>query len=574
MEEEVKEKPRKVGFYDFAVSPHSFDFLQYLMGANANDCTEIVIVPGKRMILKDGVPVEFQKCTPGEQEYRLNNLILGLCPKAIVCQSREEAATLWHEGCYPEGYTVEKPVAAHRMGVILKQLKILPMMPLPEYTAQVEKDWPHEKTVVLTMRHSRIKTGRNSTIPEWIKAADWMRSIGLEPVFVPDTDFPDMEFGDHKTSPKAALDVQYRLALYEKAYCNMGVNNGPLALNVFSRRPVLYFRPITHGYPETSEPHWKANGVPMRSQFPWFSILQRIIWEGTDDFDNIKLQTERWLKAREENLDDWPLAVAPTYPIYGVVEKDGRGVQMGLALEAAKENGWSQMKRKSHGDGVMSIVCYGPSLKDTWQFIKRPILTVSGAHDFLVSRGIVPDYHVDCDPRAHKAAMLHPSHKVKYRMATCCHPTLWPKLKGHDVELWHLHNDSGTDEWVSKNDPGANMLGGGSTAGMRALEVASMLGYRRFEIHGMDSSFASEEIRHAGPHVGKKQNMVEVNVDGYWYKSSPQMVEAAKEAISFIQSFDAELTFYGYGLTQSMVEHFLRRFRVVKNPKELLKETA
>ena len=557
-------------FYDFAVSPYSFDFVQFAMAARANDCTEIILVPGKRMIVQNGKLKEFQKCTPDEQEFRLKALILGLCPDAIVCATRNEAQDLWHEDCWPPDYSVERPVAAHTMGVILKQLKILPFMPTQEPIDAVKADgWTSDKMVVLTMRQSKIKTGRNSNIEEWIKAADWMREIGMDPVFVPDTDFPDMVFGDHKSCPKAAMDVQYRLALYEAAYLNAGVNNGPMALCVFSRRPVLYFRPVTHGYYETSEAHWRANGIPVRSQFPWFSILQRIIWEGTDDFENIKAQTARWITARETGVDEWPLAVAPTYPIRGVVEKAGRGKQMMSAKVAAAEHGWKQMVRKSHGDVVMSIVCYGPSLKKTWQNIKRPIMTVSGAHDFLISRGIVPDFHTDCDPRSHKAAMLHPSHQVKYRMATCCHESFWDKLSKHDVELWHLHNDAHTEEWVRENDPGANMLGGGSTAGMRALEVASMLGYRKFEIHGMDSSYESAEVRHAGPHLGKTQNVVEVKVDEEWFKSSPQMVECAKEIITFIQNFDTEISFHGYGLTQAMVQHFVRRFRIVPLPETI-----
>ena len=561
-------KKIKRAFYDFSVSPYSYDFAVFLMAARANECEDVVLVPGTRWVKgPNGTPVEFQKCTPGEQEYRLNALIRGLCPKAIVCQTRDEARSWWHEDCFPPGYTVDKPIQAHTVGAILKQLKILPFMPLEASTNEVIADgWNDPKMVVVTIRQSHIKSGRNSTIEEWIKAADWMKSVGLVPVFVPDTENPDTIFGEHQSCPKAAMDVQYRLALYEKAYLNIGVNNGPMALNMFSRRPMLYFRPITHGYHESTAEFWRANGVPVRSQMPWFSIIQRIVWEGTDDFENIKLNTERWLKAREEEKDEWPLAVAPTYPIYGVVEKAGRAEQMSAAIKAAKENGWKQMVRKSHSNDVMSIVCYGPSLRDTWKHIKRPIMTVSGAHDFLIGRGIVPDYHVDCDPRDHKVKMLHPAKAVKYRMATCCHPSLWEKLKDYDVELWHLHNDSHTEEWVRENDPGANMLGGGSTAGMRALEVASMLGYRRFEIHGMDSSYESEAVRHAGPHGGKKQNVVEVNVDGFWFKSSPQMVEAAKEVITFLQNYDVELTFHGEGLTQAMVQHFLRRFRVIELP--------
>ena len=561
----------KRAFYDFAVSPYSFDFAIFLLCARAQECDEIVIVPGKRMVMgKDGQVIEFQKCTEGEQEYRMNNLILGLCPKATVCGSRSEAKTLWHPECFPKGYTVDKPVAAHTVGNILKELKILPFMPTKEKLEEVVSDgWSDPKLTAVTIRQSSIKSGRNSNIDEWIKAADWMESVGLKPVFIPDTDQPDMTFGKHPSVKKAALDVQYRLALYEKAYLNVGVNNGPMALNMFSRRPMLYFRPITHGYHESTEAFWKANGVPIRSQLPWFSAQQRIIWDGTDDFENIKLNVERWISVTEKGKDEWPLAVAPTYPIYGVVDHEGRGKQMELALKRAKEYGWKQMVRKSHGPDMMSIVCYGPSLKQTWQNIQRPILSVSGAHDFLLSKGIVPDFHMDCDPREHKVKMMTPHKGVKYRMASCCHPSLWERLKGHDVELWHLHNDPHTEDWVRKNDPGANMLGGGSTAGMRALEVASMLGFRRFEIHGGDCSCDAHGVRHAGPHVGKDQNIVEVQVDGLWFKSTPQMVEAAKEMITFIQNYDVEIKFHGVGLTQAMVKHFLKRFVVIESYREL-----
>ena len=567
----------KRAFYDFAVSPYSYDFAVFMICAQAQGCEEIVIVPGKRMMIdKDGQIKEFQKCTPGEQEYRLNALIKGLCPEAIVCQTRGEAQTLWSDDCWPDGYTIDRPVAAHTIGNVLKQPKIMPFTAKPEKLEEVEKDGMTDpKMVVITIRHSSIKSGRNSNIEEWIKAADWMKSVGLKPVFVPDTEQPEMKFGDHQSSPKAALDVQYRLALYEKAYLNIGVNNGPMALNLFSRRPVLYFRPVTYGYYESTEQFWNANGIPVRSQLPWFSILQRIIWEGTDDFENIKLQVSRWLAAREHNRDEWPLAVAPTYPIYGVVDHEARGKQMSMALEAAKKNGWKQMVRKSHGDGVLSIICYGPSLRDTWQYIKRPIMTISGAHDFLIKRGVIPDYHVDCDPRDDKIEQIGPPHKdVIYCMATCCHPKMWEHLAGHNVQLWHLHNDKHTEDWVRLNDPGANMLGGGSTAGMRALEVASMLGFRKFEIHGMDNSSDANGQRHAGPHNGKAQNEISVFIDGVGFKSSPQMVEAAKEMITFIQNYDAEIVFHGHGLTQAMVNHYTKRFRTVDPSTYRQKESA
>ena len=81
-------------------------------------------------------------------------------------------------------------------------------------------------------------------------------------------------------------------------------------------------------------------------------------------------------------------------------------------------------KKPKFNDRWVSIVCYGPSLADTWKHIKRPIVTVSGAHDFLVSKGINTDWHVDCDPREHKARMLKkPQKATKYLLASVCHPS-------------------------------------------------------------------------------------------------------------------------------------------------------
>src|ERR1051326_224066 len=105
-----------------------------------------------------------------------------------------------------------------------------------------------------------------------------------------------------------------------------------------------------------------------------------------------------------------------------------------------------------HG-GIVSVVGYGPSLRRSWKAIPRPIISVSGAHRFLVEHGIIPDWHVEIDPRPHKVEMIQPQKTTKYLMASVCHPHFWDILEGHDVELWHLINDDATGEWVEHHDP-------------------------------------------------------------------------------------------------------------------------
>lgn len=215
-------------------------------------------------------------------------------------------------------------------------------------------------------------------------------------------------------------------------------------------------------------------------------------------------------------------------------------------------------KHPRFGSRKVSLVCYGPSLLETWRDIEGPIMTVSGAHDFLVERGITPDWHVDCDPRQHKAGMLkRPQEGTKYLMASVCHPDFWDTLKKYRVNLWHLINgdDFETVAWVRKNHPTglASLIGGGSTVGMRAMEVCAALGFRRFNIYGMDCSHSTQ--RHAGLHLGKPQVETRVSVGFRQFKTTLQMLQAAQEMERFILTMDADITFHGDGLMQATAQY-------------------
>src|SRR5678816_4695353 len=55
-------------------------------------------------------------------------------------------------------------------------------------------------------------------------------------------------------------------------------------------------------------------------------------------------------------------------------------------------------------DEPIALVCYGPSLNQTWDEIRdfKYVMTCSGSHRFLIQRGIIPTWHIDVDPREHK----------------------------------------------------------------------------------------------------------------------------------------------------------------------------
>src|SRR5262245_22881028 len=53
--------------------------------------------------------------------------------------------------------------------------------------------------------------------------------------------------------------------------------------------------------------------------------------------------------------------------------------------------------KSARGDAPIAVVCYGPSLNETWEQVKGfdYIISCSGAHKFLVERGVIPTFHVD-----------------------------------------------------------------------------------------------------------------------------------------------------------------------------------
>lgn len=260
------------------------------------------------------------------------------------------------------------------------------------------------------------------------------------------------------------------------------------------------------------------------------------------------------------------------YAMTAAMPTDQRHAQMAHALAIAAERNYPRLTAVPISSiAALSIVGYGPSLHDTWQQLRdpaaRPILSMSGATRFLADRGIIADYHVDMDPRAHKAKHLTPPIPgVHYLMASVCPPETWELLRDQRVTLWHTY--SGTDSeglttysWVAKHDrPGEFVLRGGTTIGLTALHLGGLLGYRHFEVYGMDGSCAavadgdSQRQRHAGVHYGTNQSDTFTwDAERRTYHTTQIMANAVAETINTISRFPIFCVFHGDGLTQALV---------------------
>lgn len=216
----------------------------------------------------------------------------------------------------------------------------------------------------------------------------------------------------------------------------------------------------------------------------------------------------------------------------------------------------------------IAIVGYGPSLKHTWEKIKefKFVMTCSGSHKFLIERGIIPNWHVEVDPREHKVGLLGLPHKdVEYLPSSTCHPKYFDHLEGFNVKIWHVFDP--TDDGIRMLPPGEWAVTGGCDVGLRCLTIAGFLGFRELHIFGLDGSAESaDSARHAADHPNSAPKYSLVQHEGKDYYTTPGMLEAARQtAHELDQMPSVKAIFYGEGLTQALVKSH------VPNPKESTK---
>lgn len=201
----------------------------------------------------------------------------------------------------------------------------------------------------------------------------------------------------------------------------------------------------------------------------------------------------------------------------------------------------------------IQLVCYGPSLQRTWELIDRtrPILTVSGAHDFLKRRGITPTYHVEFDWRPHKALGINDPKGTVFWLASCVHPEV--RKKCPNPVLWHAEQSLEEGKFIKKREREAFLVPGGSSAGLRAIDLLIALGYGTFDIHGMDSSFEGK-TEHAGPHFGTaklSRDVLDVLAGQRTFKTSIAFLQYMQEFVN-LKTYHKGVKFnlWGDGLLQ------------------------
>lgn len=199
----------------------------------------------------------------------------------------------------------------------------------------------------------------------------------------------------------------------------------------------------------------------------------------------------------------------------------------------------------------MSVTGGGPSLKDTQDELSGYICTVNGSHDYLLEQGIRPNACGILDPKPEIANRITPQEDVHYYVASMAHPDVFEKLSGYHVIRWHASGLPGIEGLLRAERPDDwYLIGGGSTMGLRWLNLGYVCGFREFHLHGLDSSYQNGNTHAYSDHKRKNQ----ITIDGR--KTSPNFMQQVMDFGAVLDRFEqadmdnTDITLYGDGLLQ------------------------
>lgn len=149
-------------------------------------------------------------------------------------------------------------------------------------------------------------------------------------------------------------------------------------------------------------------------------------------------------------------------------------------------------------DGTFVCVASGWSMPGLIEEIKehrkagRPIVAIKAAHDFLCENGVLPDMWVNLDPRDRTSGIKHHNERTLYLVASRCPPVTFDTLKGRKMLLWHSWAEGPEMQAIGV---GKLAVGGGTTSGMRAINIGYILGFRKFVLYGYDSCNRADGVK-------------------------------------------------------------------------------
>lgn len=151
---------------------------------------------------------------------------------------------------------------------------------------------------------------------------------------------------------------------------------------------------------------------------------------------------------------------------------------------------------------TVALVCGGPSLRHTEQELVEAywggckVVAVNGAYQWCIDRNIRPSCMIMLDARQFNARFVQtPVPGCRYLLAAQCHPDTFDLCAGRGVTLWHCLSGGEPELDLLKKYyfNRLNPVTQGTTVAIRAIQLMRMLGFKSFEIFGLDSCWLDDD---------------------------------------------------------------------------------
>lgn len=200
-------------------------------------------------------------------------------------------------------------------------------------------------------------------------------------------------------------------------------------------------------------------------------------------------------------------------------------------------------------DGTFVIVGSGPSLPEFADEIRqeqlkgRPVCAIKGAHDFLCENDIIPELFLSVEPRDRRENVKHKNKTTIYLLASRVNPLMFDHLSDCRIVMWHSWSIQEECEQLK----GKLTIGGGTTSGLRAINVGYVLGYRKFVLYGFDSCLADDKItkRFTGEKAGA---IIDVIVGDRVFFCNHAMAQQAQDFQQLYKIMNINIDVKGDGL--------------------------
>jgi len=234
-----------------------------------------------------------------------------------------------------------------------------------------------------------------------------------------------------------------------------------------------------------------------------------------------------------------------------------------------------QVPRHAEQDTRVAIVGGGPSINDclyelrdqVWEGHK--VVAVNGSYQWLIEHNIKPNAMIIIDGREfNKRFLTEPVPGCKYFISSQCHPKTFERAMeiGEEVFIWHSINEPGPDnkfifDYYLNN---VSQIVGGTTVMTRAFWVMHILGFKFFDVYGMDSCFiGGEHHGYSQPENEETDVPVKVHVAGKLFDCATWHINQAMDfqKISELLGEHFRMSFHGEGLLSHMVRTGARMYQ-------------